>query len=164
MSVLRRAWTLAAAVAVMLPGVVTLAAAEEPDSAEAEAGRHYSSLFVGVTSEGGHSTGTIGLDYSYELLPWVYAGVLFDYAGGSRRSTFVAVGAYFRPTPRLVIVTAPGVEHIRGESEFAFRLGFAWDFEVGKKLLLAPAINFDFTQEETVVVWGLNIGRRFGRR
>ena len=143
MSVLRRAWTLAAAVAVVLPGVVTPAPAQEP---EAEEGRHLGYLFAGVTREEGHSTGTIGLEYSYDLLPWVHVGGLFDYAGGDRRSTFVAVGAYFRPTPRFVILTAPGVEHVHGESEFAFRLGLAWDFEVGKKLLLAPAINFDFTE------------------
>jgi len=44
---------------------------------------------------------------------------------------------------------------------FLFRIGAEYGFAIGKGFEIAPALNFDFTDEETAVVYGLGFAKKF---
>jgi hypothetical protein len=63
----------------------------------------------------------------------------------------------------LKILAAPGVEVERedGSDGFLFRVGAEYGFGIGKGFEIAPALNFDFTSDETAIVWGLAFAKKF---
>jgi hypothetical protein len=88
---------------------------------------------------------------------------------------------YWHPAGGLKLLAAPGIEHHRGrggessahaksdehaevdedETHFLFRIGVAFDFHVGSRFGIAPAINLDLVDGGEVWVYGLNFGVKF---
>ncbi len=130
--------------------------------------RHDLAIFVGVTNDRSSKEFTQGVEYEYRFVTWFGAGGLVDFAFGETRATLVAAAAYFRPTHRLKLILAPGYErfkstaHHEGRTEFALRIGAAYDFEITEKFYLAPALNLDFVDGDEIWVWGVNLGFKLG--
>jgi len=143
------------------------------EEAEHEAGhafaRHDLAIFLGVTNDRTSKELTQGFEYEYRITSWFGAGGLVDLAFGEDRVTVVAVGAFFRPYHRLILLVAPGYERVKSSSsshadhiDFLLRIGGAWEFEMTEKFYLAPTINVDFLENEEILVWGLNFGFKLG--
>lgn len=130
--------------------------------------RHDLALFVGVTEDRGEDEFTLGLEYEYRILSWFGAGGLVDFVFGEVRARLTCLAAYFRPTHRLKLSLAPGVEHFantardKGETAFALRVGAAYDFEITERFYLAPTLSLDFVDGETLWIGGLDFGFKLG--
>jgi len=141
-------------------------------------------VFLGITNEKGHDNVlTWGLDYKRRIAERWAVGGLFDYAGGELRNAIVAVSVSYWPgLGNLQLFAAPGIELHRGRDKgindpgcgcgkseepghggadkdatyFLFRIGVAYDFHIGERFGIVPAINLDFVNNEEVWVYGLN--------
>jgi len=142
--------------------------AEEGAAPHSAFPRHDLAIFLGVTEDRSSEEFTQGVEYEYRITNWFGAGGLIDLAYGEERARFSAVAAYFRPTHSLKLILAPGVErfastdHHQGKTEFALRIGAAYDFELTELFYLAPTVNLDFADGEEIWVWGLNLGFKLG--
>ena len=122
--------------------------------------RHHVALFLGGTHAEGENEFTVGLDYSYRFHSLFGAGGLIDHAGGELDTTLIAPALFIYPFGGLSIVLAPGIE-FNDDDNFAFRLGFAYEFEIMEKYTIAPESNLDFVDGETDEVYGIAFGIMF---
>jgi len=142
-------------------------------------------IFLGATDEHGHDTEfSWGIDYKRRIAERWAVGALFDYAGGSLRNAVVAAAVTWFPVGHLQLWAAPGVEFHQGRNGgngdgdcgcggkllsdeggehadkdatyFLFRVGVGWDFHLGGRFGIVPAVNLDFVNGEEVWVYGLN--------
>jgi hypothetical protein len=127
--------------------------------------RHHASLFLGGATrfEDHHDeTGlAIGVDYEYRVnklwgVMGLFEGVVTDHS----RETVLLAGVAFHPYQGLRLGAGPGVEFSHGSGEFAFRLGAAYGFELGR-WTLSPELAGDFTRESETLVFGVSLGRGF---
>ena len=156
---------------------VPVAAADEHGAAEEEhsEGEHHDfhrnhlSFFLGVTdgreAEGGgeeDAADTLGLDYERRLTRVFGVGLLLEFVGGDQREGVVGIPVTFHAGRAAKFLLAPGVERNLeiDDYEFLVRVGFAYDFEVGR-ITLAPALNVDLVDGEQIYVYGVNIGWGF---
>jgi len=181
-------WSVAAPVAVepSLRGVASGPATEETeDEATAEAThekkgghevelRHVVGLFLGFTDEKGHDPQfTEGLEYAYRVAPLWSVGVIFEHAGGELRNSLLAVPFYWFPHAGWFFLAGPGIEFHNGrgadshgeededERFFLVKIGVGYEFELGRRFILAPTYNLDFVDGEQVSVYGLSFGIKF---
>lgn len=154
--------------ALLLP--TPLRAEEGGGAAHSPGIKHDLAFFVGVTEDRGEQEFTLGAEYEYRIASWFGAGGLIDYAFGDARARLACVAAYFRPAHRLKLILAPGIERFQQEAqhewktEFALRVGAAYDFEMTERFYLAPALNLYFVDGEEIWVWGINLGFKLGER
>jgi len=163
--------------------VLLLPAATVADEAHVEAEeheiRHVLSLFLGVTDEGhGDSEFTQGLEYAYRVTQRWGVGGLVEYAGGDQRNVVGVVPFSWFPHAGWVLLAGPGVEFHNGrettppgegqspevdedETNFVFKVGAAYEFELGRRFMLAPTVNVDFVDGEEVLVYGLHFAFTF---
>ena len=151
---------------------------------EHEFHRHHVSVFLGATTadvhaggEHGHegteghggegsegtnreTEGTVGLEYQHRFTRTWGLAVAFEYVGGGARNWMTGVGPVLYPVAGLELVAGPGLEYNDGESEFVFRVGLGYAFEVGR-WSLTPAFNLDFVEGEHTYVYGLYVGKGF---
>jgi hypothetical protein len=141
------------------------AVAQERHEAEREAeGRNHLALFVGGTAVDETVRFTLGVDYERQLSERFGVGALADWAlGGEGREFIFAVAGFYHPTPRIRLDLAPGLQRdaLEGESEWVVRVGADYEFELRSGWNLSPNVNLDIGPEESLLVFGIEIGRRF---
>jgi hypothetical protein len=140
----------------------------ENESSHAEAHefhRNWAALFIGVTSEDRRNgKPVLGVEYARHLNPAFAIGGIVEYTFGDQKFWVVAVPFAYRVGPWKAYI-APGLEAEElqdglNESEFLLRIGGEYAFEIGK-LEVAPQIDVDFVDDETVFVIGVTIGTSF---
>ncbi len=139
------------------------------------------STAVGDVSEGSATTSfTLGAGYERRVSELLGLGLLVDFAFGDfERAALLGVPLFIHPTRRLRLVAAPAVEieevavphqEIAAESSeeepseaesgvgFAFRVGLAYELELGEGWSLTPEFNTDFFGGHTAtLVYGLAV-------
>ena len=117
--------------------------------------------FVGVTSEDRREEAfTLGLEYERRFTPVFGLGVVAERAFGDLDFWVFAVPFAWHNGPWKLYV-APGVEDSDDHgSEFLFRVGVEYGFEVGN-FEVAPQLDIDFVDGEEVLVLGVTIGKGF---
>jgi hypothetical protein len=88
-------------------------------------------------------------------------GGLGEYAGGDFDSWVLGVPLFIHPYADLIVWLAPGVEIEDGETDFLFRVGLGYEFEIYPRWSLAPELNFDFAGGDTKLVYGLTLSWAF---
>ena len=127
--------------------------------------RNWAALFIGVTGEDRRNgKPALGIEYARHLNPAFAIGGLIEYTFGDHDFWVVAVPFAYRTGPWKVYV-APGfeVEELKdgpSESDFLLRVGGEYAFEIGE-LEIAPQIDVDFVDGDTVFVFGVTIGKSF---
>jgi hypothetical protein len=137
--------------------------------------RHLPGVFMGVTSGGGETDYTIGLEYEYRATQMLGFGVIAEHTPDrhSGDGVSVALGAlHVHPLGDWRLTAAYGWEDVHDASvkiakgkkptknEDVFRLGAAYDFHVGQ-FGLAPSLNVDFVGGKEVAVFGISVVRPF---
>lgn len=123
----------------------------------------------GAVSSEGSSGGkddpdfTIGFDYERRLTRLIGIGGMVDFVVEGRREFLLGPIGFLHPFGGAELFAAPLVERIRetGDWEFVFRVGVAWQFEVGEKFTVGPYAGYDISEEHEIWVLGVAIGRGF---
>jgi hypothetical protein len=117
--------------------------------------------FVGVSSEDrGDTAFTLGLEYERLLSPSFGLGLVAERAFGDL-DFWIYVAPFAFHSGQWKFYAGPGVEDSDEHgSEFLFRLGVEYAFEVGD-FEIAPQLDVDFVNGEEVLVLGLVIGKGF---
>ena len=155
------------AVATVSPALGEDAIHEDASSHEEvhEFHRNWAALFIGVTSEERRNgKPALGVEYARHLNPAFAIDGIVEYTFGDHDFWVVAVPFAYRTGPWKVYV-APGfeIEELRdgpSDSEFLLRIGGEYAFEIGE-LEIAPQIDVDFVDDETVLIFGVTIGKSF---
>ena len=79
------------------------------------------------------------------------------------REAICAVGLFYHPWPRVRLHLAPGVQRdaARDEVDFMVRVGADYEFELRDGWSLSPNLNVDFGPNESLLVFGVQLGYRF---
>jgi len=145
---------------------------ESHEEAIEEHGEHlhknHLALFIGATEaeehhgEKGDPDFTLGVDYERRLSPLFGVGGMVDWVVEGRREFLLGPIGFLHPYKGLKLFAAPCYQRIREgeEDNFVFRVGAAWDFEIGK-YSLAPNVIYDFAGEHNFLVLGVTIGKGF---
>jgi hypothetical protein len=107
---------------------------------------------------------TLGIDYERQLSERFGVGVLADWAfGGEGRESILAAAAFYHPWRRVRLDLAPGIQRdaARDEVEFVLRVGADYEFELRDGWSLSPNLNVDFGPNESLLVFGVELGYRF---
>ena len=126
--------------------------------------RHHLVVSVGNTQEGFSEHGfSIGADYEYRFNQLFGLGGMVEYAGGDFEHWLGFVTMFFHPTERWEIILAPGTEIKKGtrDRNFIFRTGVAYQFHLGERYSIAPEFFVDFSENETLFVYGIAFGIGF---
>ncbi len=145
----------------MLPSVPVsvVAPSEEDHSEEHGAGTQAVNFFFGGSNEVGDQDGiTYGLDYEYRLAPEWGVGGFAEAITGLDRSFATGIQAYWHPIGELVLVAGPGVERLHDEWGAIARVGVFYEFSLGGHWVLSPALFYDFTEHENLLIYGVNLG------
>ena len=122
--------------------------------------RHHVGLFLGSTHEEGQHEFTIGLDYEYRFSQYVGIGLLGEYVGEDAREAVILIPLFIHPYKGFRFMAAPGIKPKKDEEKFILRLGVAYQFPIGN-WTIAPEFNLDFTEGNTVEVYGVSFGYGF---
>ena len=138
---------------------------EEAHEEAHEFHRNWAAVFLGVTNEDRRDgSPAVGIEYARHFSkPFAIGGIL-EYTFGDDDFWVVAVPFAYRTGPWKFYV-APGfeVEELSdgpGDSELLVRMGVEYAFEIGK-LEIAPQIDVDFVDGDTVFVLGVTLGTSF---
>ena len=117
--------------------------------------------FVGVTSDDHREKAfTLGLEYERRISSSFGVGAVVERATGDLDFWVYAVPFAFHSGP-WKLYAAPGIEDSDHHgSEFLFRVGLEYAFEVGS-YEVSPQVDVDFVDGEEVYVLGVTIGRGF---
>jgi len=118
-------------------------------------------LFLGGSHHEDENGFSVGLDYEHRLSPILGIGGLVEYSAGDFDSWVVAAPLFVHPYKGFRLVFAPGFEHKESTSDFLFRTGIAYQFEIGNRWSISPEYNVDFVHDETVHVYGVSFGIGF---
>ncbi len=118
-------------------------------------------VFLGGANHKAENGFAVGLDYEHRLNSILGAGALVEYTAGDFDSWVVAASLYIHPYKGFRVVLAPGFENREKETNFLFRTGLAYQFEIGKNLSISPEYNVDFVHGETTHVYGVSFGFAF---
>lgn len=166
----------------------TALAQEHGEEAETEHGevehhehhRNYLFLFLGGTTESisdePETYFSAGLTYERRVSDLIGLGVGGEFVfGGEGREALAGLLLIFHPAGGLGLAIGPGMEigkevhvddlgHEEEETEVraALRAGVTYEFEVGEKFAIAPAVYVDFIDgKDPALVWGLEFGLGF---
>jgi hypothetical protein len=129
--------------------------------------KHHVALFIGSTEaeehhgEKGDRDFTLGFDYERRLSKlWGFGGMI-DWVAEGNREYLVGPIAFLHPYKGSKLYAAPCYQGVResGDGNFVFRVGAAWDFDVGKNLSIGAHIIYDFAEGQDFFVFGVGIGR-----
>jgi len=138
---------------------------EEVHAGAHEFHRNWAAVFLGVTSEDRRgSEPALGIEYARHLSEAFAIGGIVEYTFGDDEFWVVAVPFAYRIGPWKFYV-APGFEVAElkdrpRNGELLLRIGGEYAFEIGK-LEIAPQIDVDFVDSETVFVVGVTLGTSF---
>ena len=129
----------------------------------AEDGRDELAVFVGVTDVAGDPGPSLGLDYEHRFMRLFGLGATVEYTSADLRDWLLAVSFNWHVWKELKLFAAPGAELEKkdGSDSFVLRLGVEYGFDIGKKWEVAPALNVDFTSDDTAIVIGAGFARKF---
>ena len=139
----------------------SLAAHDEEEEFE----RNVAAVFIGVTGkERRNGEPALGLEYARYFNPSFAIRGIIEYTSGDDDFWVVAVPFAYRTGPWTAYI-APGfeVEELKdrpSDSHWLLRVGGEYGFEIGK-VEVAPQINVDFVEGDTVFVFGVTVGTRF---
>lgn len=138
---------------------------------EHEFHRHHTALVISNTQNDENDNGlSVGIDYAYRLKHWLGLGGILEYAGGDFEHLLLLAGASIHPYKNWVLLAAGGAEihkeHDDHEEdtpkrEWVIRTGVAYQFPISDKWTIAPTFNVDFSEHETLFVYGIAIGFGF---
>jgi len=138
---------------------------------EHEFHRHHAALIISNTQNDDNDTGlTVGVDYAYRIKPWLGLGGVVEYAGGDFEHLLLLAGASIHPYKNWVLLAAGGAEiHKEHDDydvdtpkrEWVIRTGVAYQFPVSDSWTIAPEFNVDFSEHQTLFVYGIAIGFGF---
>ena len=118
---------------------------EAHEEAEHEFHRHHMALILGNTQNDGSENGlSVGLDYEYRFNKWLGLGGLAEYAGGTE-----------------VHKEHEGHGEDKRTRDWVVRTGVAYQFPFGERYTIGPEFNVDFSEHETLFVYGIAIGLGF---
>ena len=129
---------------------------------------HVGGLFLGATiPEEGSTEVTIGAEYEYRINEMFGVGGIVEYTPEAEdgEGAGVAVAAlHVHPMERLRLTVGGGMEFVDSEEkddEALFRIGAAYDFELGNNYAIAPTVAVDFVDGDQAVVVGATLSRHF---
>jgi hypothetical protein len=144
-----------------LAGGTARASDVEVPTHEAVEHRHHLELFLGNThTEDDEDAFSFGLGYEYRLTHFLGIGVLGEYAVKDIDAWVVGVPLAIHPGAGWRLVVMPGLELHDGDSEFLFRTGVGYEFEVDRYTIM-PEFNADFVDDEVNYVFGVGLGVKF---
>ena len=125
--------------------------------------RHGIELFLGNTQDDGENGFSVGLSYEYRLNQLFGIGGIVEYAGGDFKKWTLGVPFFLHPYKGWRFLVAPGVSipDNDDDDEFLFRVGAAYEFEIGEKWANTPEFNVDFVDNSEELVYGLSFGYKF---
>jgi hypothetical protein len=174
-----------AIMAVTASPAVSVAQEHDAEGAAAEEAFHknHLSLFTGGTTEssdGETSTAfSLGLDYERRLSELIGLGLGGELVfGGEEREALAGLLLNLHPAGGLVLAAGPGLEFAKErqdgggveaqqeepgtETRAGFRVGLLYEFEVGHRYSIAPAVYTDLIEgKQPTFVWGLAFGVGF---
>jgi len=119
-------------------------------------------LFLGSTYEDGKHGAehgfSVGVAYERRLSEFLGLGGFYEYAAGDFDKWSIGVPLFIHPHEGWRFALAPGLEHRRGDDEFLFRTGVAYEFELSERWVVIPECNVDFVDGEEAFVFGLSFG------
>jgi hypothetical protein len=147
----------------ILVALTSIGVCDESESKAHEEGdyRNKVSLFGGNTQDGSENGASIGLEYEYQLNPRFGIGGLGEYAGGDFDSWVIGIPVFIHPHAGWFFRLAPGLEFEDSETNFLFRAGLGYEFELMPRWSLAPEFNVDFVDGDTKLVYGLTLSWEF---
>ncbi len=129
---------------------------------------HVGGLFLGATiPEEGSTEITIGAEYEYRINEMFGVGGIVEYTPEAEdgEGAGVAVAAlHIHPMERLRLTVGGGMEFVDSEEkddEPLFRIGAAYDIELGNNLAIAPTVALDFVDGDHAVVVGATLSTHF---
>jgi hypothetical protein len=144
------------------PPPISAPSAQDAEHAHTDghgAGRQSAIVFVGGSEEIGDRDGfTLGLEYEVRLSPGLGVGVFAEGVSGLNRSMALGGQLYWHAVAGLVLTAGPGVDRSHDEWGAMWRLGVLYEFPLGDGVFLAPALAYDFTEHDDIVVYGLSVG------
>jgi hypothetical protein len=133
--------------------------------------RHHMALILGNTqNEDGESGLTVGMDYEYRINSWLGIGGLAEYAGGDFEHVLLLAPLYIHPYKGWLFNVSLGAEihNEHGDHEedkrtrdWIVRTGVAYQFPFGERYTVAPVFNVDFSDHETLFMYGAAVGVGF---
>ncbi len=159
---MRRKIGLVAAIAFFLMAIIVNPVIAEDESQENEEMlRNRVELFLGNTHEEGENAFSTGLSYEYRMHEFLGIGGLVEFAGMNAREWVFAIPLLIHPYKGLRFALAPGLMLPKEDkNEFLFRVGVAYEFEIGR-WSITPEFNVDFVGGEEALVYGLSFGYGF---
>ena len=134
-----------APLAVQSPAHATAASNKVPESHDSNLNRV--GFFVGATTKtNGDTEFATGLEYERRFTDLLGAGLVVEWEPSFEERVLVAPALFVHPVGELLITVAPGAQFEEHGTQFVFRLGAAWEFELGHGLALAPTVNYDFVE------------------
>lgn len=118
-------------------------------------------LFLGNTQNGSSNGASIGVSYERRLSQLFGFGGYVEYAGGDFATSAVGANFVLHPHAGWIVKLSPGVEFDDHSTNFQFRLGAAYDFEITPSWSLAPEFNVEFVDGERNLIYGLSAGYAF---
>lgn len=107
---------------------------------------------------------TIAFDYERRFNKLFGFGGMVDWVVEGRREFMIGPAAFLHPFGGSKFWVGSLAERVRatGDWELVWRLGAAWQFEIGSgKYSISPNVNYDITEEHELWVVGVAIGRGF---
>lgn len=134
--------------------------------------RHHTALFLGNTQDdkGDEHGLSVGVDYVYRLNQWMGLGGKAEYAGGDFKHFMLLAGASLHPYKNWVLIVVGGAEvhnehDVDGEDErkreWLIRTGVGYQIHLSERYSIVPEFNVDFSEHETLFVYGVSIGMGF---
>ncbi len=120
-------------------------------------------LFLGATTKtNGNTEFSIGVEYERRFQDLLGAGLVVEWEPSFEERVLVAPALFVHPVGELLITVAPGAQFEENSTDFVFRLGAAWEFELAHGLALAPTINYDFVESaHDAISYGLVLSLSF---
>lgn len=151
---------------IMAPG--TAPAEEEHEGAAHSFHRHHAALFIGNTQNDGSEHGlSVGMEYEYRINQWLGLGGLVEYAAGDFEHLLIAIPLFIHPYEDWLFAVAAGTEihkdeeENKGKRDWLVRTSVGYQFQFGEKYSITPAFHVDFSEHETLFIYGFYIGLGF---
>ena len=137
-------------------------AAQDVGDAEAAERPNHIGLFLGATHKQSDDGFSIGIEYERDVSELIGLGVVVESTPSLNERVIAAPAAFLHPIGALEVALAPGLQVEDGDTDFMFRIGVGWEFDVGQGFSLAPEVNFDFVSgNDNALVYGLALGYAF---
>lgn len=128
--------------------------------------KHVLGVFVGVTATDDTNESTTGMEYEYRVNEYIGVGGLIENTPGAHHgdgTSLYMLQVHAHPWKDLRVTAGYGQEDIHhdgADNEEVLRFGLAYDFHLSG-FGIAPTVNFDSIDGETVTVYGIVFNKGF---